>query len=173
MEPISWSGEAVLKQVGPDRIAVVIDTNRDRKIDMGFTIRSDRPVSSIAPIHFSSVHVEEKQGEVRFVGDNRVIEFGMITNSASRVQRFVGYELVRNNGETGVALDPRSDRYEFDPPMTRGAGYGPCNSGGAGATSCSTSRDGKSCSATCGAGYFACCSNDRGCRCVTAQTARR
>lgn len=41
-----------------------------------------------------------------------------------------------------------------------------CSSGGPGSTSCSYSANGQSCSVTCGAGYYACCTATVKCQCV-------
>ena len=45
-------------------------------------------------------------------------------------------------------------------------GSSSCSQGGQGATSCSVEALGFSCSVSCSAGYYACCSVNKGCKCV-------
>jgi len=108
---ITWSGEAFFKIVGPNRVAVLLDTNHDGSIDRGFAIRIESPLEHGPSLHFESAHVEELPGYIRVVAGRQIIEF--VTPEATiqrsippgfEIHRFVGYEILSSGGETGIAI---------------------------------------------------------------------
>jgi hypothetical protein len=71
--------------------------------------------------------------------------------------------------KTAECDDPLLCPFEDDPGFGGGGGGGgtSCTAGGVGSTSCTVSSGGNSCTASCSAGYYACCNfGPLSCRCI-------
>lgn len=145
------------------------------------------------PLHFAAAVVQFESGYARVISEDQAVELFVDGAKVTpwnplgiRVWRQGGYGLSHSIGETGVAIsrpgrlrditadfcDASSD---CDPGDTDPGGSGPgaggttlCDAGGPGATDCSVSRNGSTCSATCATGYYACCmyGPPSKCRCI-------
>jgi hypothetical protein len=147
------------------------------------------------PLHFSAAVVQFESGYVRVIAEDQALE--LFVDGARitpwnplgiRVWRQGGYGLSHSVGESGIAitrpgraLDITADFCDAssacDPGDTDsggsssgGSGGTLCDAGGPGATECSVSRNGSSCTATCSTGYYACCmyGTPSKCRCIRA-----
>jgi hypothetical protein len=109
-KPQTMSGEAIVRTIGPDRIAVLIDTNDDKAIDQGFLLSSDIPVSSTSA-HCPAANVEFTDGYVRLVYDTKVYDLYVAgypeppAVKEKATTKFVGYALQHSSGSSGCNLE--------------------------------------------------------------------
>lgn len=111
-KPQTLSGEAIVKTIGPDRIAVLLDTNKDKAIDQGFLLSSDIPVSSTTA-HSAAASVEFTDGYVRLTYDTKVFDLYVagypeppeVQQDKTAMMKFVGYALQHSSGESGCNLE--------------------------------------------------------------------
>ena len=110
-KPQTMNGDAVVRTIGVDRIAVLLDTNDDKAIDQGFLLSSDLPVSS-SGAHLSKAKVEYTTGYVRLTQDSKVYDFYVAgypeppaLQDAKDMTRFVGYALQHSSGGSGCSVE--------------------------------------------------------------------
>jgi len=99
------SGEVVVRTIGEDRVAVLVDSNNDEKIDQGFLLTSDLPISRMS-IFFEKANIEFTDGYVRLISDNKLYDLHVAGHPEPpaapkdvRAVRFIGYALVHNTGD--------------------------------------------------------------------------
>lgn len=105
------SGECVVRSIGDNRVAVLLDTNDDKTIDQGFLLSSDLPVSSTtARCHAASV--EYTDSYVRVTYDKKVIDLyvaGYPEPPAAPEEhestKYIGYALIHSTGNAGCNLE--------------------------------------------------------------------
>lgn len=107
--PQALRGDAVVRNIGDDRVAVLLDTNDDRTIDQGFLLSSDLPVS-ITDEHCPSAQVEFTDGYVRVKFESRVWDLyvaGYPEPPAVQMDttRFIGYALQHSTGDSGCNVE--------------------------------------------------------------------
>lgn len=110
-KPQTLSGDAILRTIGPDRIAVLIDTDADKAVDQGFLLSSDLPVSSTSA-SCPSANVEFTDGYVRLMYDKKVFDLyvaGYPEPPALKEERpttkFIGYALQHSSGTSGCNME--------------------------------------------------------------------
>ena len=109
-KPQTLSGEAIVRTIGPDRIAVLLDTNDDKAIDQGFLLSSDLPVSSTSA-HCPGASVEFTEGYVRLMFDKKVYDLYVAgypeppAQAEKSTTKFVGYALQHSSGTSGCNLE--------------------------------------------------------------------
>ena len=108
-KPQALRGEAIVRSIGQDRIAVLIDTDDDQKIDQGFLLSSDLPVSSTGE-HCPGASVEFTESYVRLTYDSKVWDLyvaGYPEPPAVQMDttRFVGYALQHSSGDSGCSME--------------------------------------------------------------------
>ncbi|HEX6088099.1 MAG TPA: hypothetical protein VF266_26450 [Thermoanaerobaculia bacterium] len=108
-KPHALSGEAVVRNIGNNRVAVLLDTNADQAIDQGFLLSSDLPVSSTSS-RGTATAVEFTDGYVRVKYDKKVFDLYVAGYpEPPRVEvsttKFVGYALVHSSGDSGCSLE--------------------------------------------------------------------
>ncbi len=109
-KPQLLSGEAIVKTIGEDRIAVLLDTNEDKSIDQGFLLSSDLPVSDTTA-HSASAMVEFTDGYVRLTCDKKVYDLYVVgypeppALEEKAMTKFIGYALQHSSGESGCNLE--------------------------------------------------------------------
>jgi hypothetical protein len=111
--PTRLSGEAVVRSIAPDRVAVFVDTTGDRLIDHGFLLSADIPTGSGLALRFAAAEVEHDDGYVRIAaGDGRIYDMVVAgypdppkTPADSRVVTLIGYSIVQSSGDSGCTID--------------------------------------------------------------------
>lgn len=110
-KPQMMSGEAVVRTIGDNRVAVLLDTNEDATVDQGFLLSSDLPVSA-TNARCPKASVEFTDGYVRVTYDGKVFDLyvagypeppeapGQIDST-----KFIGYALMHSSGTSGCNLD--------------------------------------------------------------------
>ncbi len=106
----SLSGEVVVRTIGEDRVAVLVDSNHDQKIDQGFLLTSDLPVSRMS-VHFDTANVEFTDAYVRLIGNEKLYDFHVAGHpeppaapKGVRAVRFIGYALQHSTGDARCTL---------------------------------------------------------------------
>lgn len=104
------SGEAVVRSIGDDRVAVLVDSNNDQKIDQGFLLTSDLPVSRMS-VYFKAAHLEFTDAYVRLVSENKLYDLHVAGHPEPpaapkdvRAVRFIGYALQHSTGDGRCTL---------------------------------------------------------------------
>lgn len=105
------SGTAVVRTIGQDRVAVLVDTNDDKSVDQGFLLSSDLPVSSTSA-RCPSANVEFTDSYVRLTHESKVYDLYVagypeppaVTGQKSTT-KFVGYALQHSTGQSGCNLE--------------------------------------------------------------------
>jgi hypothetical protein len=110
--PTRLSGEAVVRSIAPDRVAVFVDTTGDRVIDHGFLLSADIPTGSGLAVRFASAVVEYNDGYVRIAADGRIYDMVVAgypdppkTPADTRVVTLIGYSIVHSSGDSGCTID--------------------------------------------------------------------
>ncbi len=110
-KPQTMSGEAVVRSIGANRIAVLLDTNEDQAVDQGFLLSSDLPVSSTSA-RCPTASVEFTDGYVRLTYDTKVVELYVAgypeppaVPGNKDITKFVGYALQHSSGTSGCNLE--------------------------------------------------------------------
>jgi len=108
-KPQVMNGEAVVRNIGNNRVAVLLDTNDDKSIDQGFLLSSDLPISTTSA-RCPMASVEFTDGYVRVTYDNKVIDLyvaGYPEPPASKHEttKFIGYALMHSSGTSGCNLE--------------------------------------------------------------------
>lgn len=110
-KPQTLSGEAIMRTIGEDRIAVLIDTDSDQAIDQGFLLSSDLPVGS-ATAYSPEASVEFTDGYVRLMYDKKVFELYVAgypeppaMNDKTAMTKFIGYALQHSSGTSGCNME--------------------------------------------------------------------
>lgn len=103
------NGVAVVRNIGANRVAVLLDTNDDNSIDQGFLLSSDLPISSTSAT-CPAASVEFTDGYVRVTYDKKVYDLyvaGYPEPPAAQhaTTRFIGYALMHSTGTSGCNLE--------------------------------------------------------------------
>jgi len=105
------SGDAIVRNIGSNRVAVLLDTNQDKAIDQGFLLSSDLPVSSTnANCHSASV--EYTDSYVRITYDKKIIDLYVAgypeppaAPEEHQTMKFIGYALMHSTGTSGCTTE--------------------------------------------------------------------
>jgi hypothetical protein len=110
-KPQTVSGEAIIRSIGDNRVAVLLDTNDDQAIDQGFLLSSDLPVSSTTA-SCPGASIEFTASYVRVTYDKKVIDLyvaGYPEPPAAPQQhdstKFIGYALMHSTGTSGCNVE--------------------------------------------------------------------
>lgn len=110
-KPQTMKGDAVVRTIGPDRIAVLLDTNKDTDIDQGFLLSSDLPVSSTSA-RCPAAKVEYTNSYVRLTYDSKVFDLYVAgypeppaPKKKASMTRYVGYALQHSTGSSGCSVE--------------------------------------------------------------------
>jgi hypothetical protein len=110
-KPQTLSGDAILRTIGDDRVAVLLDTDDDSRIDQGFLLSSDLPVSSTSA-RCPRAHVEFTDGYVRIKHDSKVYDLYVAgypeppaLKDAKDMTKFIGYALQHSTGGSGCTVE--------------------------------------------------------------------
>jgi hypothetical protein len=107
----TFNGEAIVRSIGENRVAVLLDTNADKAIDHGFLLESDLPVPATGE-RCVEASVEYTDSYVRVTYKQHVIDLwvaGYPEPPAAPEQtdstKFVGSSLMHSSGDSGCTLD--------------------------------------------------------------------
>lgn len=108
-KPQVMNGVAVVRNIGENRVAVLLDTNDDKTIDQGFLLSSDLPISRMSA-RCPEASVEFTDGYVRVTFDKKVYDLyvaGYPEPPAAKHEttRFIGYALMHSTGSSGCNLE--------------------------------------------------------------------
>lgn len=110
-KPQTMTGEAIVRTIGDNRVAVLLDTNDDKAIDQGFLLSSDLPVSS-TNARCPMASVEFTDGYVRVIYDSKVFDLYVAgypeppdAPNQTSTTKFIGYALMHSIGTSGCNLD--------------------------------------------------------------------
>jgi hypothetical protein len=103
------SGEAIVRNIGNNRVAVLLDTNADQTIDQGFLLSSDIPVSSTST-RWPAASVQFTDGYVRVTYDRKVFDLYVAgypepPSVELSTTKFIGYALMHSSGDSGCNLE--------------------------------------------------------------------
>ena len=107
--PQALRGDAIVSSIGQDRIAVLLDTDADQKIDQGFLLSSDLPVSSTgarcpeASVEFTDSYVRVKYESK--VWDLYVAGYPEPPALQTDTTKFIGYALQHSSGDSGCSTE--------------------------------------------------------------------
>lgn len=104
------SGEVVVRTIGEDRIAVLVDSDHDQKIDQGFLLSSDLPISRMS-VSFKAARLEFTDAYVRLVADSKLYDLHVAGHpeppaapKGFQAIRFIGYALQHSTGDGRCTL---------------------------------------------------------------------
>lgn len=187
----SWVGNVLIRTDGV-RVFVLMDTPADRNaqpdgvVDQWFILETAEPPLTPISEHIGDALVVYSAGVLEVSSPER--RFELVLEGESRSDdgtstRVVGVGLSHHKAEkTGIRIAEAIRRSRIsstcmecevlNPDPGAGTGTGTsCSSGGPGATSCTATQQGNSCSITCATGRYACCNYGAGgspyCRCVS------
>ncbi|HEV7919368.1 MAG TPA: hypothetical protein VGR02_01110 [Thermoanaerobaculia bacterium] len=188
-DPGTFHGRTIIKSYDEHRILIALDSRGANKADHLFRFWSDQPLPLI-DLKFDAASLQFYGTELILVTDDDAIVY-RFTVGGSQPHQFRLSENAVATGYTGYGLNhqmpspaPRAaakgggvdpdpslscDFGDCEQPSWEWYGNGNCTSGGVGSTSCSLSVAGASCSTSCEAGYYACCTSTFGgisCTCV-------
>ncbi|HVG22736.1 MAG TPA: hypothetical protein VND45_01170 [Thermoanaerobaculia bacterium] len=108
-KPRAFNGEAVVRNIGNNRVVVLLDTNSDQNVDQGFLLSSDLPVSSTGA-RCPGARVEFTEGYVRVKYDTKVWDLYVAGYPEPPVlqmdtTKFIGYALVHSSGDSGCTVE--------------------------------------------------------------------
>ena len=176
-----------------DSLIIAIDSirggERDGAADVAYVFYTTAPAADVQ-FHAERAHIEDLGGrQLVIVANGQHLVFTLageeIRNRAEGALMFTdGVGIARHWGEdvSGLQIGTGEPTAQvgcdgdgsgepcYSDWSLGGGGSGRCDSGGPGATSCSIEGtvlgSGGSCSVTCQAGYYACCSYSSNCRCI-------
>lgn len=105
------SGDAIVRNIGSNRVAVLLDTNEDKAIDQGFLLSSDLPISSTST-HCHAASIEFTDSYVRVTYDKKIIDLWVAgypeppaASEPHETTKFIGYALLHSSGNSGCTLE--------------------------------------------------------------------
>jgi hypothetical protein len=109
-QAIPLKGDVVVRNIGEDRVAVLIDSDHDDKIDQGFLLTSDLPVSRMS-VYLKAAELEFNDSYVRLIADNKLYDLYVAGHpdppaapKEMRAIRFIGYALQHSTGDSRCTL---------------------------------------------------------------------
>jgi len=115
-KPMQCSGEAVIRSIGTDRVAVFLDTNGDQKIDKGFLLTMDLPMYEYMA-HFAKARVEYSDNYVRVISDKKLVDLQVAgypdppaPPKDAEVVTLIGSALTQSSGDSGCDISRASER---------------------------------------------------------------
>jgi hypothetical protein len=107
----SYTGETVIRSIGPLRIAVFIDSNGDHMIDNGFLLTTDIPMHGSMAVHLPTAKLSVTEGYVRVATETKIydLEVAGYPESPARpdgveVVTMIGSALQHSRGESGCDI---------------------------------------------------------------------
>lgn len=107
----TYTGEVVVRSVAANRIAVLLDTDKDSVIDNGFLLTTDVSMGKVA-VHLASASLFSTEGYVRITADNKVYDLQVAgypdppaAPSEAKVTTMIGSSLVHSKGKSTCSID--------------------------------------------------------------------
>jgi hypothetical protein len=115
-KPMQFSGEAVIRTISPDRVAVFLDTNGDQTIDKGFLLTMDVPMHNGYSAHFAKAKVVFSDGYVRVISDKKLVDLQVAgypdppkPPKDAEVVTLIGSALTQSTGDSGCDIARASE----------------------------------------------------------------
>ncbi len=112
-----FSGEAVIRTISSDRVAVLLDTNGDQTIDKGFLLTMDVPMHNGYSAHFAKANVVFTDGYVRVTSDKKLVDLVVAgypdppaAPKDADVVTLIGSALTQSSGDSGCDVTRASER---------------------------------------------------------------
>lgn len=110
-KPQTLNGDAVVRSIGGNRVAVLLDTNSDQAIDQGFLLESDLPVPTTGEKCLEA-SVEYTDSYVRVTYNQHVIDLWVagypeppVAPEQTDSTKFIGSSLLHSSGDGGCTLE--------------------------------------------------------------------
>jgi hypothetical protein len=110
-KPLQFSGEAVVRSISANRVAVFLDTNGDQSIDKGFLLMMDIPMHDGYVAHFDKATVEFTDGYVRVISDKNLVDLQVAgypdppaAPKDADVVTLIGSALTQSSGNSGCDI---------------------------------------------------------------------
>ena len=110
-KPTSSTGDAVVRSIDDNRIAVFLDTNGDNVVDQGFLLTTDVPVHSRYAVHLREARLSFTDGYVRVTSANKVYDLQVAgypdppkAPKDSEVVTLIGSALHHSKGDSGCDI---------------------------------------------------------------------
>lgn len=110
-QPVQFKGDAVIRGIGENRVAVFLDTDGDRSVDHGFLLSSDIPIASDVAVSCPAANIDFTDGYARLTSGTRHYDLYVAgypeppaTPAEGEAFRFTGYALMHSSGESGCDL---------------------------------------------------------------------
>lgn len=107
-KPVQFSGEAVIRSISANRVAVLLDTNGDQSIDNGFLLMMDVPMHIGYTAHFAKARIEFTDGYVRVIADKKLVDLQVAgypeppaAPKDADVVTLIGSALTHSSGDSG------------------------------------------------------------------------
>lgn len=105
------NGDAVVRSIGGNRVAVLLDTNADKAVDQGFLLESDLPIPATGEKCLEA-SVEYTDSYVRVTYDQHVIDLWVagypeppVAPEETDSTKFIGSSLLHSSGDGGCTLE--------------------------------------------------------------------
>ena len=109
--PLKFSGDAVVRAIGENRVAIFLDSDGDKKIDQGFLLSADIPIAAKVAVSCPAAHIDFTDGYARLTSGHRLYDLYVAgypeppsTPSDAEAFRFTGYALMHSSGDSGCNL---------------------------------------------------------------------
>lgn len=109
--PLGFKGDAVIRGIGSNRVAILLDSNLDRSIDHGFLLSSDLPIAADLAVLCPEAQIDFTDGWARMVSGGKVYDLyvaGYPEPPASPPEteshQYTGYALVHSTGDSGCDI---------------------------------------------------------------------
>lgn len=109
--PTEYNGEAVVRTIDSNRVAVFLDTNGDQTVDEGFLLSADLPFGKLA-VRLTDARIEFTGSYVRVSAGGRFYDLQVAgypeppqTPSGADPVVLIGYALVHSSGDSGCDLE--------------------------------------------------------------------
>ncbi|HEX2061793.1 MAG TPA: hypothetical protein VHK90_13725 [Thermoanaerobaculia bacterium] len=110
--PTSSEGDAVVRSIDDNRVAVFLDTNGDKLVDQGFLLTTDIPMHTKYAVHLRSARLSFTDGYVRVTSDKKVFDLQVAgypdppkPPKGSKVVTLIGSALHHSRGDSGCDIE--------------------------------------------------------------------
>lgn len=108
--PLRFSGDAVVRSIGPAKIAVFVDTNADQVIDQGFLLTTDVSMGDLA-VRVENANVIFTDGYLRVATAEKVYDLQVAgfpeppsAPKGTEVVSLIGSALTHSSGDSGCDI---------------------------------------------------------------------
>jgi hypothetical protein len=107
----TYTGEVVVRSLDATRVAVFLDTNKDRLVDNGFLLTTDIPMGQVK-VHLADAKLFFTDGYIRITSDKKVYDLQVAGYSDppapaadAEVTTLIGSALMHSKGDSGCSIE--------------------------------------------------------------------